>query len=122
VDAKGDRGLAEALVAGGAAMGLGSGGGARGPWAGRGPVAGGGTMGTRAGGGATHTYRDSRKSVIRNPRLLNIPKIISILLNIIYDQKPFVTLKIITDKAMDENYPLQFNRIDCFLSKYLLAK
>jgi hypothetical protein len=78
--------------------------------------------GTRAGGSATHTYRDSKKSVITHPWLLNMPKIISISLNIIYDQKPFVTLKKITDEAMDENYLLQFNRIDCFLLKYLLAK
>jgi hypothetical protein len=35
VDAEGDRGLAEASVAGSAARGLGAGGGARGPWAGR---------------------------------------------------------------------------------------
>jgi hypothetical protein len=72
-------------------------------------VAAGGTMGTRAGGGATHTYCDSKKSVITYPWLLNMPKIISIPLNIIYEQKPFVT-----NEAMDENYPLQFNRIDCF--------
>jgi hypothetical protein len=57
------------------------------------PVAGGGTMGTRAGGGATHTYRDSKKSVITHPWLSNKPKIIFIPLNIIYEQKPFVTLK-----------------------------
>jgi hypothetical protein len=50
-------------------------------------------MGMRDGGGATHTYRDSKKSVITHPWLLNMPKIISILLNIIYEQKPFVTLK-----------------------------
>jgi hypothetical protein len=42
-------------------------------------------MGTRAGGGATHTYRDSKKSVITHPWLLNMPKIISIMLNIIYE-------------------------------------
>jgi hypothetical protein len=62
-----------------------------------------------------------KKSVIAHPWLLNMPKIISIPLNIIYGQKPFVTLKNIMDEAMDGNYPLQFNRID-FLSKYLLAK
>jgi hypothetical protein len=39
VDTEGDRGLAKALVAGGAARGLGDDGGARGPWAGRGLVA-----------------------------------------------------------------------------------
>jgi hypothetical protein len=50
-------------------------------------------MGTRAGGGATHTYHDSKKIVITHPRLLNMRKIISIPLNIIYEQKPFVTLK-----------------------------
>jgi hypothetical protein len=49
------------LVDGGATRGLEAGGGARGPWAGRGPVAGCGTMGMRASGGATHTYRDSKK-------------------------------------------------------------
>jgi hypothetical protein len=42
-----------------------------------------------------------------------MPKIISIQLTIIYEQKSFVTLKKFTDEAMDENYPLQFNRIDC---------
>jgi hypothetical protein len=43
-----------------------------------------------------------------------MPKTIFIPLNIIYEQKPFVTLKKIMDEAMDENYPLQFNRKDCF--------
>jgi hypothetical protein len=51
-----------------------------------------------------------------------MPKIIFILLKIIFEQKPIVTLKKITNEAMDENYPLQFNIIDCFLSKYLLPK
>jgi hypothetical protein len=85
VDAEGDRGLVEVPVADGAARGLRPGGGARGPWAGKGPVAGGGTMGTRAGGGATHTYHDFKKSFITHPWLLNMPKIISIPLNIIYE-------------------------------------
>jgi hypothetical protein len=53
------------------------------------PIAGGGTMGTRVGGGATHTYRDSNKNFITHPWLLNMPKIISISLNIIYEQKLF---------------------------------
>jgi hypothetical protein len=50
-------------------------------------------MGTKTGGSATHTYRDSKKSVITHPWLLNMPKIISIPLNIIHEQKTFVTLK-----------------------------
>jgi hypothetical protein len=68
-------------------------------------------MGMRAGGGATHTYRDSKKSVITHPWLLNIPKIIFIPLNIAYEQKTFCYPKKNTDEAMDENYPVQFNII-----------
>jgi hypothetical protein len=61
---------------------------------------------------ARHTYRDSNKSVITHLWLLNI----------IYEQKLFAILKEITDEAMDENYPLQFNRIDCFFIKVPFSK
>jgi hypothetical protein len=66
-------------------------------------------MGMRVGGGATHTYRVSKKV-----SLYILGYYTSIPLNIKYEQKSFVTLKKIMDEAMDENYSLQFNRIDCF--------
>jgi hypothetical protein len=102
VDTEGDRGLAEAPVSGGAARGLGLAAAAQGDHGlAEAPVAGGGTMGTRAGGGATHTYRDSKKVSLHI-----LGYYTSFPLNIVYEQKPFVTLKKITYEAMDGNYSL----------------